>query len=203
MEMLRRHDAGIGADLADEAEGAHLLPGVLTGLVHVDRDARLDRLDDIGIDHAADEAADDDGVGGLRDGDLHRAGRRGLDVVLVDRNVVEVDTEQLRRVIGALVERREERVVERTRDEGDPYRLLVLGLRDVLADKRRACEHQSERGGAEPQGAASLQGKIGCHGVPPGCGPSRKILLVGVSIAHTPDDDPIRLLLCQRRTLKL
>src|SRR5690606_3228038 len=91
LEPLGGDDADVQRVLANEAEGPRVLPRGAAGLVHIDRDAGFDGLLDQRIDHGRNEAADDDGIGRLRDGGLHGAGRRGFDVVLVDRDVVELD----------------------------------------------------------------------------------------------------------------
>ena len=93
--------------LTDEAERAVSLPLVLSRLVDIDGNARRDRLLDVGIDHAGDEIADDDGVGVLRDRRLHGPRRSRLDVGLVDRDVVQLHPERLGRVLGPLVQGRE------------------------------------------------------------------------------------------------
>src|SRR5579883_1778 len=144
-QALRRDLADFGALLADKAEGAVRLPLVLAGLIDIDRDAGCDRLLDIGIDDAGDEVADDDRVRLLGDRGLHRAGRRRLDIGFVDRNVVELDAERLGGVLRALVERREERIVERAGNEGDQD-LLILRLRrpSRRGGASRACRSEAQ-----------------------------------------------------------
>jgi hypothetical protein len=144
--------------LPDEAERSIRLPLILSGLVDIDGNARGDRLLDIRIDDTGHEIANDDGVRLLRDRRLHRARRCRLDVGLVDRDVVQLDAERLRRILRALVEGRKEGVVERPGDEGDRDRLFLSGRRK----RRQGRQSERRRGGACEQSLSHRESQAHC-----------------------------------------